>query len=256
MARIFHYVQNTLESETPTSICGLRTSHASSTENPQAVTCIRCKKKLGDQIKAVDLGVQASPNGTDPEEKVEAVETVEQQAEEQVEIPVEEQPSEQVSGMVGLKYILIADGAELDGTDDLSEATKKAVEASQALEGVIVNVVEGGQIRHRYKNGKHLPPLKSKPPTKANVHNIADAKGKVAAPKPPTRAEQRLKEKVPPKPTTMNECVCGCGGKTVRTFCPGHDARVHSWMKKITKGDLKIGTLPPIAQKYIKQHSA
>lgn len=38
------------------------------------------------------------------------------------------------------------------------------------------------------------------------------------------------------KPT--RECFCGCGGMTQSKFVPGHDARFHSWARKLVKGEL------------------
>ena len=52
-----------------------------------------------------------------------------------------------------------------------------------------------------------------------------------------------------------NECQCGCGTATRGNFAPGHDARVHGWQKKIANGQMKMGEIPAIAQRYIKQHA-
>lgn len=58
------------------------------------------------------------------------------------------------------------------------------------------------------------------------------------------------------EPAEMNDCICGCGEQCRNNFRPGHDARVHGWAKKVASGELKIGSLPPSAQKYIKQHAS
>lgn len=52
----------------------------------------------------------------------------------------------------------------------------------------------------------------------------------------------------------LNDCNCGCGEKTPRNFRPGHDARVHSWAKKVAAGEIKLNSLPSVAQKYIRAH--
>lgn len=54
---------------------------------------------------------------------------------------------------------------------------------------------------------------------------------------------------------TLNDCVCGCGGKTGKNFVPGHDSKVHSWAKKVATGEIKLGSLPQSAQKYIRAHA-
>lgn len=77
----------------------------------------------------------------------------------------------------------------------------------------------------------------------------APAKKATAKAAPPAKAPRVKAEKV------MGPCVCGCGGLTGGNFVPGHDSRVHSWQKKVAKGEIKLNSLPATAQKYIKEHA-
>ncbi len=54
------------------------------------------------------------------------------------------------------------------------------------------------------------------------------------------------KDTVTPDSIGPNFCICGCGTpiKPKSTFAPGHDARVHGWMRKIEKGEMDASELP------------
>ncbi len=42
------------------------------------------------------------------------------------------------------------------------------------------------------------------------------------------------------KPTkTVRACACGCGGETTGYFNPGHDAKLHGWVKKLADGRIQ-----------------
>lgn len=56
----------------------------------------------------------------------------------------------------------------------------------------------------------------------------------------------------PPK-----DCGCGCGqqcGSPKSTFLPGHDARFHGWIKKYSKGLMKLSEFNETVQRYIRSH--
>lgn len=41
-----------------------------------------------------------------------------------------------------------------------------------------------------------------------------------------------------------NVCLCGCKVKTTRNFAPGHDARLHSLVLRVAKGEADKKELP------------
>lgn len=40
-------------------------------------------------------------------------------------------------------------------------------------------------------------------------------------------------------------CACGCSKPTAWTFAQGHDAKAHSVLRKVERGELKFKDLPP-----------
>lgn len=52
--------------------------------------------------------------------------------------------------------------------------------------------------------------------------------------------------------TGDNPCLCGCGITVKRRFAQGHDARVHSWLKHVEKGERKASTLPGVLREALK----
>jgi len=270
--QIMHYVQDTFshESDGGPALCGVKVTPANSTENPMGVSCQRCRKAmaklLGGKLVEQKPGMVAmfvGPKETEPVVVQEPVEvTVEEPKGEEVEA------KEQVNGQAAptpvdealeeikaREYKIMADGVLLDEADNVSDACKAAVEASVGLgEDTIVEVVKTGITRFKYRGGHHLPlknaPKSAKPTPK--VANIKDAKPKAAA----TGAKPKEAKPKANGAGAVNDCVCGCGGKTGKTFVPGHDARVHSWMKQIAKGTKKMAEFPAISQKYMKAHTA
>lgn len=66
---------------------------------------------------------------------------------------------------------------------------------------------------------------------------------KKAAPAP--RAAKPAKAPKAPKPAkALNPCTCGCGAQTLARFLPGHDARLHSLVLKISRGQANKALLP------------
>lgn len=45
-----------------------------------------------------------------------------------------------------------------------------------------------------------------------------------------------------PKPT--KPCACGCGFVTRSTWFPGHDARHHGWVLRVSRGLVAIADVP------------
>jgi len=56
-------------------------------------------------------------------------------------------------------------------------------------------------------------------------------------------ATSRAKGKTAAK-GTARLCACGCGKPTARTFAQGHDAKAHSLILRVQRGELKASDLP------------
>jgi len=50
--------------------------------------------------------------------------------------------------------------------------------------------------------------------------------------------------KVTATKATSKHCLCGCKAQTSSRFAPGHDARIHSIVLSIIKGEGKVKDLP------------
>ncbi len=48
----------------------------------------------------------------------------------------------------------------------------------------------------------------------------------------------------PVTPKEKNECACGCGRETVRTFAPGHDAKVYVILRRVKLGEMEEAGIP------------
>lgn len=51
--------------------------------------------------------------------------------------------------------------------------------------------------------------------------------------------------------TGQNDCLCGCGTKVKNRFAQGHDARVHSWLLAVERGERTIKSLPAETQRAL-----
>ena len=49
----------------------------------------------------------------------------------------------------------------------------------------------------------------------------------------------------PKQPKFLNACGCGCGQPCKSRFLPGHDAKLHGWVKKLAAGVMSLDELPP-----------
>lgn len=62
------------------------------------------------------------------------------------------------------------------------------------------------------------------------------------------------------KPKPVQDCTCGCGGKTTGAWVPGHDARARGWAMRIGRGLLKMADVPenerPGAKFMLKDRAA
>lgn len=212
-----HYTTQTLESDRPLAICGIRTTAASSTENPQAVTCGRCLNKLK---KNPDTGTKKVADTNEAEAPIQ----------------------------------IMSDGVEIDTATTVEEATAKAQDFSDSMGGIEIEVVQGGAILYTIggEQEEEEKPV-GKPKKQAKVTDIKEGKDKAAAKKATAPAKKETPAKAPKE---KGDCVCGCGTKTGGTFAPGHDGRVHGWMKQVAAGTKKLKELPESAQKYIKAHTA
>jgi hypothetical protein len=55
-----------------------------------------------------------------------------------------------------------------------------------------------------------------------------------------------IRARVPAGGRGPNTCFCGCGLLTRRRFYRGHNARWRSWMRRVERGEMIRGHLPPI----------
>lgn len=51
--------------------------------------------------------------------------------------------------------------------------------------------------------------------------------------------------------TGQNDCLCGCGTKVKNRFAQGHDARVHSWLLAVERGERTKASLPAETQRAL-----
>lgn len=94
---------------------------------------------------------------------------------------------------------------------------------------------------------------------KETTAKTAKKEPKPVAAKPAAAAKEKpvkvIKDKKKAAATPVGECCCGCGEEVARNFKPGHDARVHSWAKKVAAGEMKLSSLKKVTQDYINSHS-
>jgi hypothetical protein len=77
--------------------------------------------------------------------------------------------------------------------------------------------------------------------TSAESGEAAMAKSAAKKVKAKAKANGAAKSKAP---KTVRDCVCGCKTQTTGFFAPGHDARVHGWIKKLAAGKMKPSEIP------------
>lgn len=72
---------------------------------------------------------------------------------------------------------------------------------------------------------------------------------------PPPAKTERAKKLPKSKANTTGKCICGCGGNTSARFLPGHDAKLHSLVVRVHKGEANKGDVPKTvhAVEYLKQ---
>lgn len=64
----------------------------------------------------------------------------------------------------------------------------------------------------------------------------SNSEGDEMAKKANGKAAAKGKVKKAKAPQKLRSCACGCGGETTSYFMPGHDARLHGWVKKLADG--------------------
>lgn len=70
---------------------------------------------------------------------------------------------------------------------------------------------------------------------RANRAARKSASAGAGATRPPLPAMPKMKRAR--KPKAPQQCACGCGGETRGgRFIPGHDARLHGWALRVTRG--------------------
>lgn len=73
----------------------------------------------------------------------------------------------------------------------------------------------------------------------------ASGEGEMAKSAKKVAAKSKSNGAAKSKPTkTVRKCVCGCSTDTTGYFAPGHDARVHGWIKKLAAGKMKPSEIP------------
>lgn len=91
--------------------------------------------------------------------------------------------------------------------------------------------------------GKSATPEASAPapdPKPAAVATVAKPGALPPLPKLPKSGNGSRERK--PKP--VQDCTCGCGGKTTGAWVPGHDARARGWAIRIERGLIKMKDVP------------
>lgn len=63
------------------------------------------------------------------------------------------------------------------------------------------------------------------------------------------KAKAAKREKVT---KTVRKCACACGGETTGHFLPGHDARLHGWIKKLADGRIEPKDIPSSVVKHLE----
>jgi hypothetical protein len=120
--------------------------------------------------------------------------------------------SRKVEGMAKRKGIKLG---EFDQSDYVDPAA--GLDGSDVSDGHSLDVVSATP------DSEEVPVAK-----KAKAGNGA-VKGKARAEKPPK---------------TVRQCACGCGGQTSGHFVPGHDSRLHGWIRKLADGRMDPKELP------------
>lgn len=154
-----------------------------------------------------------------------------------VEIPIEED----------VKFHRPSDDKDFEFT-----ATHKILKTEWSL-GTLVEKLdphEGGeeQFFPPEPQGDEMAEVKSKTgvslkPSAANKAEATTGNGGNGAAEKPAKV---AKEKV------LTPCGCGCGEQVARRFKMGHDSKFYSGLRKVDKGEMKFGELPPIVQKAVK----
>jgi len=55
---------------------------------------------------------------------------------------------------------------------------------------------------------------------------------------PPKAKQPKPKAKAEPEPPELHPCICGCGKMVKGRYAQGHDAKVHSWIGQVEKGEM------------------
>lgn len=70
------------------------------------------------------------------------------------------------------------------------------------------------------------------------------AKKAAGAKKTAVGAKKAAAPKREKAPKTVRKCACSCGTETTGFFAPGHDARMHGWIKKLETGKIEAKEVP------------
>lgn len=108
-----------------------------------------------------------------------------------------------------------------------AEAIKNKIKGGAAKQGASANLTGAGTVA----DGDGVPLPK------------ATTGGR---PKVEKKAVQTMKAEKAPK--VLNACGCGCNQPCKANFLPGHDAKLHGWVKKVAAGTLALSELPAQVQ--------
>lgn len=62
------------------------------------------------------------------------------------------------------------------------------------------------------------------------------------------KKQQVQSAKAPKTPKALNLCGCGCASPCRSRFLPGHDAKLHGWIKKLAAGNMALTDLPAMVK--------
>lgn len=82
------------------------------------------------------------------------------------------------------------------------------------------------------------------------IQTVEEVSAKTKAKDPTTIADKPAK-----KEAVLKACACGCGGMAKATFIPGHDAKAHSFMRKVEAGELSDKEIPDVLRPHVMKCS-
>jgi hypothetical protein len=91
----------------------------------------------------------------------------------------------------------------------------------------------------------------------ANTPDATDATDTPDEPKVDGKRKREPKPKAEPKPKPVLVCLCGCGATTSGgSFRPGHDARWHGVLQRLSDGRATLASLEPTVRANVEARCA